>query len=162
MILGAVGPVGPSGIVCATEAALQCYAATSEPAACILLLRLARWKERRFRGTIGDFGRNRQVAVEFSMCIPHWLLSLLSLLVPSLVASAAEYRLTVRVMTLLEYRNTPFDPEIDFGELLRDRGDSGMLDPNSIRVYDVATGRRIPHALSSHFHYGDPGGECNG
>jgi hypothetical protein len=54
-------------------------------------------------------------------------------------------------------RNVPLDPEIDFGERLRDLGHSGRLDRNSMRVVDVATNQTVAHALSHDFHYGDKG-----
>ncbi len=45
------------------------------------------------------------------------------------------------------------DPRIDSGALV----DDGVLDPNSIRVIDLADGRTVPHALSKDFGYGDVG-----
>ena len=52
-------------------------------------------------------------------------------------AMSQEYRFTVRVTTPLTYRNTPFDPEIDFEKLLRNKGVSKTLDPNSWCLFSL-------------------------
>jgi len=47
------------------------------------------------------------------------------------------------------------DPVIDFSELIRQSGAPGVLDPNSIEVWDLETGHIVPHAVSEDFAYGD-------
>ncbi|MFO7976501.1 MAG: FG-GAP-like repeat-containing protein [Candidatus Hydrogenedentota bacterium] len=49
------------------------------------------------------------------------------------------------------------DPTIDFGALLREAGDEGALDVNSIEVLDVATQGKIPCAVNEDFAYADKG-----
>ncbi|HTI49906.1 MAG TPA: VCBS repeat-containing protein, partial [Planctomycetaceae bacterium] len=51
----------------------------------------------------------------------------------------------------------PFDPLLDFGALIKEAGLTGVLDPNSIAVVDVATGSAIPAGVTEDFSYGDRG-----
>ncbi|MAT13897.1 MAG: hypothetical protein CMJ46_01350 [Planctomyces sp.] len=67
------------------------------------------------------------------------------------------YRLQCRVVTPLEYPNTPLDPLIDFSKWISTDDSSPLLDPASIEVIDVTTGMEIPHSLSAEFHYGNSG-----
>ncbi len=67
------------------------------------------------------------------------------------------YAFDVDITSDLTLPNVPFDPWIDFAQLIREAGLPGGLDPNSIRVTDARTKRAVPHALSSEFAYGDAG-----
>jgi hypothetical protein len=51
------------------------------------------------------------------------------------------------VTSSLPYPKTPMDPSIPFGQLIQDANIQGFLDPNSIRVRDVASGQFVPHAI---------------
>ncbi|MBN2292475.1 MAG: VCBS repeat-containing protein [Pirellulales bacterium] len=51
----------------------------------------------------------------------------------------------------------PMDPIIDFTSLIRQANMRGVLDPNSIEVIDVITGKAVRHALGPDFAYGDRG-----
>jgi hypothetical protein len=51
----------------------------------------------------------------------------------------------------------PFSPVIDFGELVEMCGASGVFDPNSIEVIDLANGERLEFARSEDLAYGDRG-----
>ncbi len=59
------------------------------------------------------------------------------------------------VTSQLSYANTPMDPVIDFPDLIRQSGAHGVLDPNSIEVWDSESDLIIPHALSEDFFYRD-------
>lgn len=67
--------------------------------------------------------------------------------------------ITVRlnVTTKLTLSNTPIDPKIDFAQLIKTSGSTGVLNPNSIEVINVATNSRVPHALTEDFAYADEG-----
>jgi hypothetical protein len=87
---------------------------------------------------------------------------LLSALLPSLAQADTPsgqhlLRVRLRVTTSLSHSNTPLDPMIDFPDLIRRAGESGDLDPNSIAVIDVVTGKSVAHALTETFAYGDDG-----
>ncbi len=73
------------------------------------------------------------------------------------IAAAESVRLRLKIASELRYSNTPLDPRIDFPEFIRAAGASGVLDPNSIEVFNTATSETIPHALSEDFAYGDAG-----
>ena len=64
-------------------------------------------------------------------------------------------RLTVT--SELPFANVPMDPAIDFGELIRQAGVDGALDPHSIAVVDLRANRPVPHAITEDFAYGDRG-----
>ena len=66
-------------------------------------------------------------------------------------------RVHLKVVSPLEYRNTPMDPVIDFGDLIRKAGLSGALDPNSIHILDAVDGSLVAHATTDDFAYGDKG-----
>ena len=53
--------------------------------------------------------------------------------------------------------NIPFSPVIDFGGLVEACGASGVFDPNSIEVIDLASGEEVEFARSEDFAYGDRG-----
>ena len=69
----------------------------------------------------------------------------------------ANCRVRLNVVSPLEFANTPMDPAIDFGQLIRAAGLSGVLDPNSIRVLDANDGSPVDHARTDDFAYGDKG-----
>ena len=66
-------------------------------------------------------------------------------------------RVRLKVVSPLEFQNTPMDPAIDFGQLIRAAGLSGVVDPNSIRVVDAKDGSPVDHARTDDFAYGDKG-----
>jgi len=68
---------------------------------------------------------------------------------------ALQMRLTIT--TPLAYPNTPVDPVIDFPEFIRQAGVTGVLDPNSIEVHNLAANKPIPHVISEDFAYSDKG-----
>jgi hypothetical protein len=68
-----------------------------------------------------------------------------------------QYRVRLTIRTALELDNVPLDPVIDFGGYIRKHDAAGVLDPNSIEVWNVATGKRVPHARSSDFAHSDRG-----
>ncbi len=51
----------------------------------------------------------------------------------------------------------PLSVEVDFGRAVKDAGLSGVFDPNSIAVVNLATGERVPYARTEDFAYGDRG-----
>ena len=51
----------------------------------------------------------------------------------------------------------PFDPLLDFTELISNSNRSGVLDPNSIAVINKADGKEIAFVMSEEFSYGDRG-----
>ena len=75
------------------------------------------------------------------------------------VGSAAEplYHVGIEVTSPLPKGNVPMDPTIDFGEVIREHGGKGVLDPNSFEVVNVVTGKPVPFARSEDFAYGDRG-----
>jgi hypothetical protein len=69
----------------------------------------------------------------------------------------ADCRIRMSIVSPLEFSNTPLDPTIDFGTLLRDAKLQGALDPNSISVVDVQTGKPVDCAITDDFAYADKG-----
>ncbi len=67
------------------------------------------------------------------------------------------YCIGIEVADELRWPNTPLDPEIDFGALLRQAGVVGVLDPNSVEVFDATTAKRVPSSLDDQFSFGDRG-----
>ena len=53
--------------------------------------------------------------------------------------------------------NIPMDPWLDLGQAIDDVGGTGVLDPNSVRVINLATGQSIPFSLSGDFAHGNAG-----
>jgi hypothetical protein len=51
----------------------------------------------------------------------------------------------------------PLSVPIDFSEKIRESGAIGVLNPNAIRVVNVATGKDVPFARTEDFAYGDQG-----
>ncbi len=86
------------------------------------------------------------------------LLSLLFTLVVTGSSDATDaLRARITITTPLPHVNTPLDPTIDFPDLIQQADASGVLDPNSIEVHNLATGKPIPHALTEDFQYSDKG-----
>ena len=69
----------------------------------------------------------------------------------------AAYHVDLAVTSDLPADRVPMDPMIDFGRMAAEAKLPGVLDPNSIEVIDVATGRSVPCAPSEDFSYGDRG-----
>ena len=68
-----------------------------------------------------------------------------------------EHSIELTVTTPLPPGNVPIDPVVDFAKIIQQRKISGVLDPNSIDVVNLATGKVVPHARTSDFAYGDKG-----
>ncbi|MCX7425725.1 MAG: VCBS repeat-containing protein [Planctomycetia bacterium] len=86
--------------------------------------------------------------------------SLTLLAAMALLAAApadAAYHVDLAVTSELPADRVPMDPMIDFGRMAAEAKLPGVLDPNSIEVIDVATGRSVPCAPSEDFSYGDRG-----
>jgi hypothetical protein len=75
----------------------------------------------------------------------------------SLAEDGAPCVIRVSVTTPLTFPRVPFDPEIDFGTQIRNAGLSGVLDPNSVSVIDVAGKVAVPFGMSEQFAHGDRG-----
>lgn len=73
------------------------------------------------------------------------------------VADMAEFAIDITVTSTLRFPRTPMDPKIDFGAILKEAGAPGVLDPNSIAVFDLTAAAQVPHALGSDFNYGAAG-----
>ncbi len=71
--------------------------------------------------------------------------------------SGPVYSISLTVTSDLAHTNVPMDPTIDFGAFIAEAGLPGVLDPNSIRVVDTATGEEVPCAVTEDFAYGDKG-----
>jgi len=67
------------------------------------------------------------------------------------------YRVRIEVTSPLPEGNVPMDPAVDCGRVIRDLGGSGVLDPNSLAVVNVATGEPVPFARTEGSAYGDRG-----
>ncbi len=83
-------------------------------------------------------------------------------LILTLLATAADpgqacYAMQLTVTSELPVGRVPVDPTIDFAAVLQKAGLPGVLDPNSIEVIDLATGRPVPTLRSEDFAYGDAG-----
>ncbi len=89
------------------------------------------------------------------------ILSILALLLAvcahdRLAAGGESWTVRLTVTSKLPCLNVPLDPRIDFRSIIKNAGASGVLDSNSIAVFDLA-GVRVPHALSEDFAHGDVG-----
>lgn len=67
------------------------------------------------------------------------------------------WRVPLTVTTPLRQPNVPFDPHIDFAELIEEAGVEGVLDLNSIRIKNIATQQCVPYTLREDFADGDRG-----
>jgi hypothetical protein len=89
-----------------------------------------------------------------------WLFGVASFLLVLGTADSAEggsYRVRLTVTSDLPLANVPMDPTIDFGALIKKAGLTGVLNPNSIAVIDLATGKPVAHAVTEDFACGDKG-----
>jgi hypothetical protein len=75
---------------------------------------------------------SRSFAVLLLSSIPTWM---------AIAADARQEWITVRltVTTKLSFAHTPVEPKIDFAQLIQSSGRTGVLDPNSIQVINLAT-----------------------
>jgi len=67
------------------------------------------------------------------------------------------YDITLTVTSNLPSGSVPMDPVIDFEEIIADAGLPGVLDPNSITIFNKANGQSVPFSLSEDFAYEDRG-----
>jgi len=67
------------------------------------------------------------------------------------------YRIELSVASALPQGNVPLDPSVDCGRVIRDHGGSGVLDPNSLEVVNLVTGKPVPFARTEDFAYGERG-----
>ena len=70
---------------------------------------------------------------------------------------ARGFRLRVEVASPVPRGRVPIDPMLDLDAAIKAQGGEGVLDPNSIRVIDLATGNPVAFARSEDFAYGDRG-----
>jgi len=75
----------------------------------------------------------------------------------ALPGSAAELTIGLKITSKLTFPNTPMSVTIDFAEKMRQGNHDGVLDANSIRVINRATGRMVPSARTEDFAYSDRG-----
>ena len=73
------------------------------------------------------------------------------------VAAERKHVLDLEVTSSLPSGKVPFDPLIDFPQIIADAGIEGVLDPNSIEVINQATGEVVPVSRHEDFAYGDRG-----
>ena len=71
--------------------------------------------------------------------------------------SAAELTIGLKITSKLTFPHTPMSVTIDFAEQIRQGNHDGVLDANSIRVINRATGRIISSARTEDFAYSDRG-----
>ena len=64
---------------------------------------------------------------------------------------AASYSIPVTVTSQLPAKNVPLDPLFDFDKALSAINATGVLDPNSIEVREMVTGRVVAHSLGDGF-----------
>jgi len=83
--------------------------------------------------------------------------AILSMLCAPVALMAAEGIgvLPVTITSKLPAGTIPMDVEVDFAEVAKKAGLTGVLDPNSVEVTNLTTGARQPHAISPHVTYGD-------
>jgi len=75
----------------------------------------------------------------------------------SVKPGTVDIKFSLTITSSLPEGRIPFDPTIDFGKIISDVGASGVFDPNSIKVVNVATGRSVDFGRTEHFAYGDRG-----
>lgn len=66
-------------------------------------------------------------------------------------------RLTINSELPGDVGRIPLDSTVDFGVLIRKAGLAGALDPGSIKVVNLATGKHIPSGVTEDFAYADAG-----
>ena len=64
---------------------------------------------------------------------------------------AAGYSIPVTVTSKLPAENVPLDPLVDFDKAISAINAAGVLDPNSIEVREIGTGRVVAHSLGDGF-----------
>lgn len=69
----------------------------------------------------------------------------------------ATHAIRLTVTSGLPFAKIPLDPTIDFAAAIKQANLPGVLDPNSIAVINVTTGKTVPHARTEDFAYGDRG-----
>ncbi|HCK52802.1 MAG TPA: hypothetical protein DIC23_06260 [Planctomycetaceae bacterium] len=69
----------------------------------------------------------------------------------------ASYSIPVAVTSKLPSENVPLDPLVDFDKALSAIDAPGVLDPNSIQVREMGTGRVVAHSLGDSFGVGNSG-----
>ena len=74
-----------------------------------------------------------------------------------LPASAAELEIGLTVTSKLKFPHTPMSVTIDFAKKIRQGQHDGVLDANSIRVVNQATGQVVASARTEDFAYSDRG-----
>jgi hypothetical protein len=75
----------------------------------------------------------------------------------SSVMAEDELKVQLTITSKLPARNVPFDPVIDFSELITQAKLKGVLDPNSISLVNAANGKKVPVVVTEDFSYGDRG-----
>lgn len=75
----------------------------------------------------------------------------------SSVLAQMDLRVQLTITSSLSSGNTPFDPTIDFAELISQAKARGVLDPNSISVVKLPDRSDVPVAITEDFAYGDRG-----
>ena len=85
------------------------------------------------------------------------LAALSTLVAITAAADPSSLRVPLEITTPLKYPNTPLSVRIDFPKYLKQAGIRGRFDPNTIRVFNVATGKHVPFARTEDFAYGDQG-----
>ena len=75
----------------------------------------------------------------------------------STAAEGHVYAVKFTLTSTLPFGKVPVDPLIDFAQLLDPFDGAGSLDPNSIEVVNLATGRAVPFARTEDFAYSDAG-----
>jgi acyl-CoA thioesterase-1 len=122
------------------------------------------WSEKQTAGT--DVGRwttdnchpnpvgHREIS---ALMLPVVLKQIRSTKSAARLSHSTRYRVRLSITTPLKYCNVPLDPTIDFSAILKQAGASGVFDPNSIAVINLATGDQVPFARNEDFAYSDRG-----
>ena len=76
---------------------------------------------------------------------------------PTAAAEPKELAVGLQITSTLTYPNTPMSVTIDFADLIRQRRIAGVLDSNSIRVINSASGQAVRSARTEDFAYSDRG-----
>lgn len=87
------------------------------------------------------------------------LLLFLAALLPAALCGAGDslHHVQIEVVSDLPKGNVPLDPRLNLGEVIRQDGGAGVLDPNSIEVVDLQTGRVVASHVTDDFAYADVG-----
>ncbi|WP_372933860.1 FG-GAP repeat domain-containing protein [Mariniphaga sediminis] len=79
------------------------------------------------------------------------------LLLPSCAQKENTFRLTLTVNSPLPSGSVPMDPMIDFSEIINNAEIPGVLNPNSIALFNKVNGQPVPFHLTEDFFYSDRG-----